>query len=155
MLKYDILLWDVDGTLLDFQAAERAAIRSLFADFSFGECTDEMIGRYSAINREYWNKLERGEMTKPQILEGRFREFFEAEGLDISAAAAFNTAYQERLGDTIVFRDDSFRLVESLRGQVSQLCRVQRDCSGPDEEAPELRVRQAAGRRVPLGGSGV
>ena len=59
-------------------------------------------------------------MTKPQILEGRFREFFETEGLDVSVAAAFNTAYQERLGDTIVFRDDSFRLVESLRGQVRQ-----------------------------------
>ena len=40
------LLWDVDGTLLDFKAAERAAVRCLFSEFSLGECTDEMIRRY-------------------------------------------------------------------------------------------------------------
>ena len=31
------VLWDVDGTLLDFSAAESAAIRSLFREFSLGE----------------------------------------------------------------------------------------------------------------------
>lgn len=41
------ILWDVDGTLLDFLAAEKAAIRTLFAEFGFGECTDEAIARYS------------------------------------------------------------------------------------------------------------
>ena len=44
------LLWDVDGTLLDFRAAESAAVKSLFGEFSLGECTDEMVGRYSRIN---------------------------------------------------------------------------------------------------------
>ena len=76
------ILWDVDGTLLDFLAAEKAAIRTLFAEFGFGECTDEAIARYSKINRRYWEKLENGELTKPEVLVGRFREFFETEGLD-------------------------------------------------------------------------
>ena len=35
------ILWDVDGTLLDFHAAESAAVRALFHDFGPGECTDE------------------------------------------------------------------------------------------------------------------
>ena len=69
------ILWDVDGTLLDFLAAEKAAIRTLFAEFGFGECTDEAIARYSKINRRYWEKLENGELTKPEVLVGRFREF--------------------------------------------------------------------------------
>ena len=56
------ILWDVDGTLLDFLAAEKAAIRTLFAEFGFGECTDEAIARYSKINRRYWEKLENGEL---------------------------------------------------------------------------------------------
>lgn len=115
-----VILWDVDGTLLDFHAAERAAIRHLFATFGLGECTDDMLARYSAINRRYWERLERGEMTKPQILLGRFVEFFASEGLDPTVAEAFNSAYQISLGDTIVFRDDSRGIVESLRGRVAQ-----------------------------------
>lgn len=114
------ILWDVDGTLLDFLAAEKAAIRRLFSEFGFGECTDEAIARYSKINRRYWEKLENGELTKPEVLVGRFREFFETEGLDVTAAPAFNERYQVCLGDTIVFRDDSYEIVKSLRGRVKQ-----------------------------------
>ena len=33
MNRFDVLLWDVDGTLLDFLAAEKAAIQSLFKSF--------------------------------------------------------------------------------------------------------------------------
>ena len=49
-LAFDILLWDVDGTLLDFHAAENIGIRSLFVAFGLGECTDHMISLYSSIN---------------------------------------------------------------------------------------------------------
>ncbi|MCF0230434.1 MAG: YjjG family noncanonical pyrimidine nucleotidase, partial [Parasporobacterium sp.] len=82
--------------------------------------TDEMIARYSAINRKYWEALERGEMTKPRILVERFREFFSSEGLDPSIAEEFNSVYQHRLGDTIVFCDDSYSIVEELKGKVLQ-----------------------------------
>ncbi len=114
------LLWDVDDTLLDFAAAEKNAIRTLFQEFGFGACSDEMLERYSEINKRCWERLERGELTKPEILVGRFRDFFAAEGLDPAAAAEFNERYQPRLGDTIVFRDDSYHIVKSLRGRVKQ-----------------------------------
>lgn len=120
MDRFDVMLWDVDGTLLDFLAAEKAAIQSLFQEFGLGRCTDGMLARYSEINREYWRKLERGEMSKQQILVKRFEDFFREEGLDVSLGEAFNAAYQVRLGDTIVFCDDSKALVESLRGKVRQ-----------------------------------
>ncbi len=114
------ILWDVDRTLLDFDAAESAAIHSLFAEFGFGECPEGKVRRYSAINERYWQRMERGEIDKNEVLVGRFREFFETEGLDASLAAAFNEKYQLRLGDTIVFRDDSYHIVESLCGKVRQ-----------------------------------
>ena len=85
------ILWDVDRTLLDFDAAERAAIHSLFVEFGLGECSDEQVARY-----------------------------FAEEGIDVSLAPQFNDAYQLRLGDTIVYRDDSYEIVKSLRGKVRQ-----------------------------------
>lgn len=114
------ILWDVDGTLLNFEAAEKAAIRALFQEFGFGVCTDEMLKRYSQINKIYWERLERKEVTRQEVLEGRFRDFFAEEGLDVSAAPEFNECYQTSLGDTIVFYDDSYEIVKSLRGKVKQ-----------------------------------
>ena len=46
------ILWDVDRTLLDFDAAERAAVQSLYIEFGLGECSEEALARYSAINRK-------------------------------------------------------------------------------------------------------
>ena len=114
------ILWDVDATLLDFHAAEKAAILKLFRQFHLGECTEEMLQRYANINRGYWERLERGELTRDQVLVGRFQEFFEKEGLDVSAAPVFNEAYQQALGDTIVYCDDSYQIIDSLRGKVKQ-----------------------------------
>ena len=114
-----VILWDIDGTLLDFAAAERVAIRECFATFGLGECTDEMLARYSVINRQHWEKLERKELTKPQVLIGRFEVFFAEEGL-VADCAAFNAEYQVRLGDTVCFHDDGYELVQQLKGRVRQ-----------------------------------
>lgn len=115
-----VILWDVDGTLLNFPAAEKCAILACFARFGLGECTDAMLADYSEINRKYWKMLERGELTKPQVLEGRFYEFFGKYGLNTAVVPAFNREYQVRLGDTVVFNDDAYALVQRLAGRVKQ-----------------------------------
>lgn len=115
-----VILWDVDGTLLDFKQAEYAAIKKCFEIFELGECTDEMIARYSAINRNYWEKLERGEITKQEVLVNRFAEFFEKENIKTDCASEFNMEYQKWLGETICFCDNSFELLQSLKGRVKQ-----------------------------------
>ena len=119
-LAFDILLWDVDGTLLDFHAAENIGIRSLFVAFGLGECTDEMIALYSAINANYWKKLETGEMSRAEILVKRFESFFNQIGVGPVDCEAFDAAYQKRLGETVVFRDKSYDLVKSLKGMIPQ-----------------------------------
>ncbi len=112
---YNCVLWDIDGTLLDFLQAEAHGIRTCFSLFGLGTCTDEMLARYSAINRCWWEKLERGECTKQEILEGRFREFFESEGLPTDCVAEFNTAYQVHLGDRVFFYEGGHETVLSLK----------------------------------------
>lgn len=115
-----VILWDIDGTLLDFEKAEYEAIRKCFEIFGLGECTSEMIRRYSGINKKYWERLERKELTKPEVLVGRFEEFFATENIQTDCAAEFNKEYQLRLGDTICFCDDSFELVKELKDTIKQ-----------------------------------
>ena len=120
VLGIKTILWDVDSTLLDFGAAERAAIRKLFSEFGLGECTDEMLRRYSEINVSFWRRLERNEISRAEVLKGRFVQFFGEYGIDTSIVEEFDDLYQLRLGDTIVIRDDCLNILRALKGKVGQ-----------------------------------
>lgn len=121
MAAIQVLLWDIDGTLLDFVAAEGVGIRKTFAKFHLGECTDEMLSVYDKINNKYWQMLERKECTKRETMVGRFREFFSLYGMDVDAEA-FNDEYQLRLPETIVFRPHAWETVNTLSQFYRQIC---------------------------------
>ena len=114
------LLWDVDGTLLDFVKSEIYGIRKCFEIFGLGNCTDDMLKRYSEINHKYWKMLERGEITKQQVLHDRFVEFFSLEKISFNQIDDFNNEYQLCLGDKVFFCDNAWETVTSLKGKVRQ-----------------------------------
>ena len=112
MAKYKYLLWDIDGTILNFELAERAAIRSLFKRFKLGDCSDEMLMYCSQINKRYWQLMESGKIKKDKMLVERFIEFFSNKGINADIAAEFNKEYQIALCDTIVFNDDAIDIIK-------------------------------------------
>ena len=116
-MMYKYLLWDIDGTVLDFLASEAYAIRALFKKYNMGACSDSMLKMYSEINSKYWKMLERGELTKKEILVMRFRDFFEIIGADVSLAEEFNKEYQVTLGDHIEFIDKAEEILLSQKGK--------------------------------------
>ena len=83
MIKY--LFLDLDNTILDFTKAESIAIRKTMAQFGL-EPTDALAERYSAVNDLHWKALERGEMTRAQVLTGRFAMFFGEQGVEVDPA---------------------------------------------------------------------
>lgn len=115
-----VILWDIDNTLLDFNVAEVVALTQEFQEFGLGEFTEELLNEYMVINHRRWQALERGEMEKLEVTEGRFVEFFGLHGWDTSIAADFNFRYQELLGETICFKDDGYHIVEGLKGKMLQ-----------------------------------
>ena len=118
-MRYDILLWDVDATLLDFKASERWALREGFKRRG-KDITDEQIALYSAINDRWWKRFEKGEVTKGELLTGRFAEFFAALGLSDMDPADFESFYQSALGDVYFYLDESYKLIKQLRGRCRQ-----------------------------------
>lgn len=119
-MMFDVILWDVDGTLLDFPAAERQSLQDAFEKFSLGPCPEDRAARYSKLNAGYWKRLERGEITKAELLPGRFQEFFRLEGISFDDPQAVSDFYQIRLGENATPQDDACTLVASLRGRVKQ-----------------------------------
>lgn len=120
MSEIKAILWDIDGTLLDFEKAEKKSIKRCFDKFGLGMCSEEMLASYHIINRRHWAALERGEMSKQEVLEGRFIEFFKEYGIDTSIANDFNLAYQLSLGDTSEYCVNAYETVVALRDKVKQ-----------------------------------
>lgn len=82
MQKYTTLLFDADNTLMDFYAAEAAAIKNTCISYGidFDTATGEL---YSQINDGFWKRFEKGEIKREEIKVGRFREFVRQIGADI------------------------------------------------------------------------
>lgn len=76
----EFLFLDLDDTILDFHKAEKIAISKTFREFGI-EPTDEVLRRYSQINKECWHKLELGEWIREQVLVRRFELLFGEYGI--------------------------------------------------------------------------
>lgn len=119
MRKFTTVLWDVDNTLLDFDYSMRFALTECFRSLG-REITEEQIARYDRINDDYWKRLERGEVTKKQLLRGRFVTLFQEIGIKDVDVEAFRQEYQIVLGSVYSFLDDSLSICKSLQGKVEQ-----------------------------------
>lgn len=97
MRRYDVVLFDADNTLFDFDRAEGHALRQALAAFSI-PCPPETEARYRAINSALWAMLDRGEATQPWLVVERFARLTRALGVEADPAA-LNRAYLEKLGE--------------------------------------------------------
>lgn len=109
-----IILWDIDATLLDFLKSESMALKKAFLHFGLGECPDSTVAEYSAINQSYWNRLETGELTKEQVLVGRFEEFLSVKGFDNVDANEFCEFYESSLPDCVEFMGNAESVIKTL-----------------------------------------
>ncbi|MBR1770870.1 MAG: HAD hydrolase-like protein [Lachnospiraceae bacterium] len=116
---FDAVLWDVDGTLLNFLYAQRCAISKCLQEIGV-EPTEEIIARYSAINDGYWKRLELGEVTKEQLLTGRFTSLFEEYDIRDVDVQAFRDQYEGTLGVVYAYQENSPDICKALRGRVRQ-----------------------------------
>ena len=84
------LFLDLDNTILDFNRAESVAIRRTMSAYGL-EPTDALAQRYSAINDLHWKALERGEMTRDQVVTNRFAVFFGEQGVSVDPVQVAKT----------------------------------------------------------------
>lgn len=72
---------DLDDTILDFKRAEDTALRQTLSELGIA-VNDETVALYSAINDSCWKRLERGEMTRAEVLTKRFEMLFNEIGVE-------------------------------------------------------------------------
>ena len=113
MIKFIFL--DLDDTILDFHRSEAIALRKTLQTLNV-EPTDDVVTRYSEINRAHWQALERRELTREQVLTGRFHQLFEELGMNVSPNVA-QSLYEKNLSQSHFFMDGAPRLLMSLSGK--------------------------------------
>ncbi|NCC06806.1 MAG: noncanonical pyrimidine nucleotidase, YjjG family [Clostridia bacterium] len=91
MAFYNCLLFDMDDTLLDFAAAEDAAIHETLEHFEFDDI-DSACEKYKAINKLLWQKLDKGEIKQDKLVVLRFEQLLREVG-KLGNAAEMNKFY--------------------------------------------------------------
>lgn len=95
--RYDVILFDADRTLFDFNRSQIVALKEVFAAHKI-PVTQEMMGRYIRINDMLWSQFDRGEITTDYLTRVRFQLFLEEIGFSEADPAAMNQQYLESLG---------------------------------------------------------
>lgn len=108
----EFLLLDLDDTILDFKMQEHVAIRKTLAGVGI-EPTDEVCALYSRINEAHWKRLEKGELTRQQVLHGRFGVLFEELGV-VADPAKTAKQYEGNLSDGHYFLPGALEAVQQL-----------------------------------------
>ena len=91
----EFLFLDLDDTIFDFHKSEHIALSKTLRFFGL-EPTQEVLDRYSVINRAHWERLERKELTREQVLVGRFAVLFQEKNISAEPVKAARK-YEEYL----------------------------------------------------------
>lgn len=108
----EFLFLDLDDTILDFHKAERLALGKTFRSFGL-EPTDAVMDRYSQINKAHWERLERKELTREEVLVGRFATLFREVGIQVDAERCARL-YEDNLSVGHYFLPGAREALESL-----------------------------------------
>lgn len=106
------VLLDLDDTILDFHKAEGIALRRALAEMDV-TISDAVAERYSQINAAQWRALERGEITRQQVLTRRFRLLYDELGLERSPMET-QKRYEQYLSQGHYFLPGAEELLETL-----------------------------------------
>ena len=111
--RYDVVLLDVDGTLLDFKLSEKLGMEHVMRAFGV-EPTKERLELYHEINEGFWSAFERGEVTKERLVWERFNVFFARLGITVDGHAT-ESLYRRQLDASAFLIDGALELCAYLK----------------------------------------
>ncbi len=136
MAYYHCLLFDVDGTLLDFKAAENHALQDTLAHFGLPQ-TQQVLAAYHTINDSLWAALERGEIRQEKLVVRRFEQLLQQLDVQLDAAAV-NDYYLSQLAG----RSDTYPEVHETMNELAEVATLAVVSNGV-ERVQKKRLAQA------------
>ncbi|EOQ19903.1 YjjG family noncanonical pyrimidine nucleotidase [Bacillus cereus] len=115
MKKYKTLLFDVDDTLLDFQKAEKMALRMLFEEKGI-PLTSEVEVQYKTINKSLWDAFEEGKVNRDEVVNTRFSILFKEYGEEVDGIL-FENNYRSYLEEGNQLIQGAFEFINQIQSE--------------------------------------
>ena len=115
MKKYKTLLFDVDDTLLDFQKAEKSALRMLFEEKGMS-LTSEIEAQYKKINKSLWTAFEEGEINRDEVVNTRFSILFKEYGEEVDGIL-FENNYRSYLEEGNQLMEGALQFINQIQSE--------------------------------------
>lgn len=114
--NYQLFLFDLDDTLLDFQASQKLSFqKTLQACGVDHELIDEIYGDYQKINAELWAQFENAQTTKDQLKVERFKKLFELYQIEVDPLKC-SQVFLDLLPENVVLIEHAVETLDWLRG---------------------------------------
>ena len=130
MSRYRYLLFDLDGTLFDYDRAEAQALQSTCTAFAL-DYSPDLLNIYRQLNSKLWDDFEQGKITPNRLKIKRFEQLSEAVQVGFDPGA-FSDHYLKQLALGTDLIPGAEELIRSLEGKfellliTNGLSRVQR-----------------------------
>jgi YjjG family noncanonical pyrimidine nucleotidase len=112
-MKYDLFLFDLDDTLLNFKESEKLSFFLSLQDLGIKDDIHELFKLYQVENNALWKLFEQGLTSKDHLKVERFRKVFDAFNIDINPQLA-SQRYLETLPETVVLMDYAEEICDFL-----------------------------------------
>jgi len=111
-----LLIFDLDGTLLDFEKSECISLRKALAKYD-RHLDDTQVAEYRRINAEEWRRFESGSQSIDETTIRRFQRFLAEEGFEELShlAAEINTEFLTALSELALYEPYAYETLEQLR----------------------------------------
>lgn len=118
-MSYDLFLFDLDDTLLDFRESEKLSFARTLQSFGLHDADESLFQQYQRENRLLWTEFEKGLITKDHLKVERFHRIFSSHGIDLDPQVA-SARYLEALPESVVLIDYAVEICETLasRGEI-------------------------------------
>jgi 2-haloacid dehalogenase len=111
-MSYEILLFDLDDTLLDFRANETDSLNKLFRQYGY-TFSDELFQVYNSVNKQLWADCENGSLALDDVLNTRFSETMLRLGEAVDGTE-WENRYRELLGNGCQLMEGAMEVCQNL-----------------------------------------
>jgi len=111
--KYEYLLFDIDNTLMDFTAGEKAALFQTMEEMGVA-ISEADYQKYLEVNRAAWARFETGELDSKAVQRVRFEDYAGHLGRDTTQGIGMNARYVENLGQQAILLPGAMETLQTL-----------------------------------------